>query len=56
MTNKNIRRYRTNIESGSHVVSRRDLKPKRRMSDEELLADAMRQAQYWDERKKLDQS
>lgn len=51
--NKNSRRYARLIETGAHVVTRGQLKQQAvKMSDAELLADAVRQAEQWENEKK----
>lgn len=39
----------TTIPPNSHIIRRDSLKKKKRMTDQELLADAMRQAKQWKE-------
>lgn len=38
-----------------HIVRRKDLKPKKPLSDAQLLAQAKRQAEAWEARKKRGQ-
>jgi len=45
-------RKKNQVLRGQHVISRRDLKPQKELSDAELLADAIRSAEEWQQSKK----
>ena len=40
------------LGTSGHIVRRKDLKPKKPLTDEQLLAQALRQAEKWQEKRR----